>query len=157
MENKIGDRNRSTLCVYILLVVVSLFLVSQMFCLSVKKLILQQFHLRQESFITFAAVHFIPPMYNFANEVWYSQAQVEFEEIEKSIANSSKTMHLWINHYPLRVVTFGWFRPMYFEHNGPQYMYVRSRFMEVTMKTVYQLKKSADGIEILIIEKAIEE
>lgn len=150
MPKKIFDsRYWGTGIVYLLLSAAALFLAAQTLFTPVKRTVLNQFHLKQKSFVTFALVHFIPPMYSFANEVWYAQELRDFQEIESGALPASETAHFWFNHYPLRLVTFsGIPRQYYFEQADPQFIYVRSKFMDQTARTVYQLKK--DGKRLIM-------
>ena len=127
---------------YRLLILAAVYLVVLVFSTGVKTVSLKEFHLKQDNFGVFALVHFIPPMYSFANEVWYSQELVDFS----TIVSRPGVPHFWFNHYPLRFVTFGAPREFFFQQAGPQYVYVRSRYMGHALESIYELKRTSRGI-----------
>lgn len=154
MKEKFNDgKHWTTTCIYLLIIVVAIFLIAQVFSIRVKRTVLNQFHLNQQSFKMFAAIHFIPPMYSFANEVWYTHRLVDFSEIEKNSTSKPEIIHYWVNHYPLRFVTFSIFgRRRFFLQQRPQYIYVRSKYMNVTLKSIYELQQSPRGLVMKKIE-----
>jgi hypothetical protein len=80
------------------------------------------------------ALQTIPSMYNFANEVWVSSKPQKFLDIEKN-----NVSHVWMNHYPLRLLTFTLQRDQFFlKYNGPLYIYVRSQYRETLLESSYQ-------------------
>lgn len=150
-----GGKRWGTICFYCLLVFAAIFLVAQAVSPSVKTLALNQFHLKQKSFKIFAAIHFIPPMYSFANEVWYTHDLVDFDEIEQNSSPQSEIIHIWLNHYPLRFVTNSIIhRGRFFFQEKPQYVYVRSKFTNITARTVYELQRDPQGLVMKRIELA---
>lgn len=145
-----------TTCFYALLLIVSSVLISKCVSDKIKTVFLNQFHLKQPNFLLFAAVHFIPPMYSFANEFWYSHQLIDFDLMEKNKKTSQSVLYLWINHYPLRIVTFNLLRPVFFNQEGPQYVYLRSRFMNKTIRSIYQLQNHDSSLQIIPIQSVIE-
>ncbi len=127
---------------YGLLILAAVYLVALVFSSGVKTVSLKEFHFKQDNFTIFALVHFIPPMYSFANEVWYSRELVDF----KTIVSQPGVEHFWFNHYPLRFVTFGMPREFFFCQTGQQYVYVRSRYMGHALESIYELKRTSRGI-----------
>jgi len=145
-----------TTCFYALLLIISSVLISKCVSDKIKTVFLNQFHLKQPNFSLFAAVHFIPPMYSFANEFWYSHQMLDFEVMEKNKSTTNEVLYLWVNHYPLRIVTFNLLRPIYFNQEKPQYIYLRSRFMDKTIRSIYQLQRQASSLQIIPIQSSIE-
>lgn len=143
------SKYRGTIVVYLLILLAALFVLGTAISQNIRTVALKQFHLRQDSFATFAAVHFVPPMYNFANEVWYSNELVDFKTItQDGLTNTNiKNVHFWFNHYPMRMITFSFIpRGMYFKETKDQYIYVRSNFMDDSMQSIYQLKPTPNGL-----------
>lgn len=145
MEDQCGRKHWGTGFFYGGLFLAAAYLVTLALCPIVKDVSLRQFHLKQKCFAVFALVHFVPPMYSFANEVWYAQELADFN----AIASRPGVMHFWFNHYPLRFVTFGAPRKYFFRQTGPQYVYVRSRYMGHTLKSIYELKRGSKGIYLI--------
>lgn len=145
-----------TTCFYALLMLVATVLLGKCVSDQVKKVFLKQFHLEQTSFPLFAAVHFIPPMYSFANELWYSHQMLDFEVMERNNSTTNEVLYLWVNHYPLRIVTFNLLRPIYVNQEKPQYIYLRSRFMNLTLRSLYQLQKNDNELQIIPIRQELE-
>ncbi len=140
----------STTAFYGLIGIVSVFLIAQVFVKPVRDLVLRQFHLRHQNFATFALVHFIPPMYSFTNQVWYSHRQLDFDDLEKGRYNSDEAIGFWFNHYPLRIVTFSSIpRPTFHHQAQPQYLYVRSKYLHDSLLTIYTLDKNEKGLTIV--------
>jgi hypothetical protein len=95
-------------------------------------------------------------MYSFANELWYSHQMLDFEVMEKNKSTTNEVLYLWVNHYPLRIVTFNLLRPVYVNQEKPQYIYLRSRFMNLTLRSLYQLQKNDDTLQIIPIRQELE-
>ncbi len=123
----------------------SLVLLAQPFSTVVQNVRLKQFHLQQDSFPLFAVNHFIPPMYSFANEIWYTNKLVDFAEIE-SQEGAADVFHYWLNHYPTRFVSFDIIgRQKFFDDDPPRYLYVRSKYRDSAWRTIYELRLE-DGV-----------
>ena len=147
MDNQPISKYRGTIVVYILIAFAAVFVLATALSQNIRTIALKQFHLKQNSFVTFAAVHFVPPMYNFANEVWYANQLVSFDAIAHNENNRIKSVHFWFNHYPMRMITFSFIpRGMYFKESQDQYIYVRSNFMNDSMQSVYQLIPTDRGL-----------
>lgn len=141
---------------YALLAFVAIVLFSKFISDKAKVVFLNQFHLKQSSFPLFAAAHFIPPMYNFANEFWYSHQLIDFAQMENNTMPAKNVMHFWVNHYPLRIITFNLLRSFYFTQKDSQYIYVRSRFMNLTLRSIYRLQNNGSTLEIIPVESFAE-
>ena len=153
MENLTNKKHPGTTCFYLLIAAAAIFLLAQAFSVDIRKLALNQFHLRHKSFPTFAAIHFVPPMYSFANEVWYTHRLVDFSELESGNFPESELIHSWFNHYPLRFVSNSYLgRKMFFAEEKPQYLYVSSRYMNENLRTVYELRKNSGTLFLKRIE-----
>lgn len=150
------NKHWGTACFYVLLLAVSIVLLSKCISDKVKTVFLKQFHLEQSSFPLFATVHFIPPMYSFANEFWYNHQLFDFDQMEKNKITTQDVLYLWVNHYPLRIVTFNLLRPVYMNQEKPQYIYLRSRFMNLTLHSLYQLQKKGGRLQIVPVRHEIE-
>lgn len=144
------NTSRTTVVFYSLIAVAALFLMAQVLLQPVRQLVLKQFHLKHNHFTTFALVHFIPPMYSFTNEVWYSHNLMDFQALDKGDYRPGEAIQFWFNHYPLRVVTFSSIpRPTFHNQTKPQYLYVRSRYLDQVEQNIYRLKKDGEILEII--------
>ena len=156
MIHKNNEKNKywGTRGLYLLIALSSLFLIAQAYSEKIGEIALKQFHLRQNSFLTFAAVHFIPPMYSFTNEIWYAHTLTDFVNMENNLSANNAVTHFWFNHYPLRFVTFSIFsRKIFFQEHRPQYVYVRSKYNSLTLRTIYELILKPQGLVMKRIEK----
>lgn len=138
---------------YVLLAFAAVILLAQPFSPAVQRIRLKQFHLQQESFGLFALMHFVPPMYSFANEIWYTDRLADFHEIESQEDTTEETLHYWLNHYPTRIVSFSTFgRQKFFDTAGRHYLYLRSRYRDTTLRTVYELRRDGSRLSLMLVE-----
>jgi len=153
-QNNDKCKHWGTIGFYLLMIVSAMFLIAQTCSSKVGKIVLKQFHLRQNSFLTFSVVHFIPPMYSFTNEVWYAHTLTDFEKMRNNPSSNNSSIHFWFNHYPLRFVTFSIFsRKMFFQEQKPQYVYVQSKYNDLTLRTIYELIPGPQGLMMKRVEK----
>ena len=80
----------------------------------------------------------IPAMYNFANEIWIGNRPKNAVEGLPAPAKF-KYGYIWINHYPLRVITFTSYRWMTLKDKDYKYISLRSKYKNSFVETCYYL------------------
>lgn len=97
-----------------------------------------QFHLTSSSFLGWAVTQPVPSMYNFANEVWIGNRPKNAAQ-EFPATGPVKHYYTWLNHYPLRIVTFNWHRSMIFTDKDYKYISLRTTYQNTFVETCYYL------------------
>lgn len=100
---------------------------------------IKQFHLTVESYPEWFLMQPIPAMYNFGNEIWIGNSPHKPLPVIVR-GKKKKHFHTWVNHYPLRVVTFNWTRPIIVREKGNKYITLKSHYRGQEVETVYFLK-----------------
>lgn len=118
----------------ILYVYVGLKLISPEF----QKRAITQFHLTSPSFLVWAVNQPVPAMYNFANEIWIGNRPKNASN-EIPLGSPFKYYYTWVNHYPLRVVTFSWYRSMIYKDKDYKYISMRTAYRNTFVETCYYL------------------
>lgn len=79
-------------------------------------------------------------MYSFSNEF-----MVSTQLVEGGLNEDTQAHHSWVNHYPLRYATFGLnVRQEYFKDEAPKYYYLRSRYNDEELNSIYVIDEE-DG------------
>lgn len=106
---------------------------------------LAQFHLIADSYLQWALLQPVPAMYNYANEIWISDGPRQGPEGHPR-AKDDREYHAWLNHYPLRGVSFNWDRDVIVKTRGYKYITLRSRYRGSSLETGYYLNVQAGEI-----------
>jgi len=80
---------------------------------------IQSFHLNQDSLIKWSIFQIIPHMYNFENrfiEYKFKKKNQKFLKYNLELENP-KSLY-WVNHYPLRILTFSRENRIYFYNSA---------------------------------------
>lgn len=147
------ERQLSTFCLYGSIFLVSLTLIAKALNPSLQMIFLKQFHLRSTSFIQWGLLQFVPSMYNYGNEVWISIPELQQEQLIQIDSTEPPIVYLFVNHYPLRVVTFAFAREYYFDPEGFNYIYLRSGYRGLSLSSQFQVIKKPSVIFIKDISK----
>lgn len=83
----------------------------------------------------------VPSMYNFANEIWISKDPL-------NEALPERTLHLWVNHYPLRTIYFTNNRRKLSSDCALYHVKTRSQYREQSMESFYKAYFGPAGLEI---------
>lgn len=145
------ERLSSTKAFLFLIGIVSLILLVKNFLPPVQHLFFKQFHLTQKSFLKWAALQYVPSMYNFSNELWYSYEPIGSHEI-KTLPKAT-VFHRWYNHYPLRFVTFGLYRDEFFKEPKEKFITVRSHMRSESLTTHYLLSLQNNKVALIPVKK----
>ena len=141
----IRQRDFPTIGLCFAIFLTGVFLLSLPFCPWSQRQIMQKFHLKSDTFAAWAVFQFVPSMYNFDNETWVSQHPFPNQFDDDWNKDRSDTIHYWLNHYPLRYASFSNdMRAKYRKSGQPVYFYIRSRYRQNEMISVYELE-SPDG------------
>ena len=141
------NKSKSTALFCVLMAVIYLLLMAKAVCPYLQNLFMAQFHLRyqdQKDFPKWAALQFIPSMYNFSNEIWYSNRLIEggIPIVDDGI------LHLWFNHYPLRFVSFANYRDLFFAGGREHFIYLRSCYRGQCLNTKYEIIANDKTIQL---------
>jgi len=105
-----------------------------------------KFHLRSASFFQWAALQLIPSMYNFGNEIWISYQPLTAAVLEGKEPLSGGAFHGWVNHHPLRLISFSVHRKNF--STGTYYVYLRSGYRGRNFYSTFILKGNPQGLRL---------
>lgn len=132
-------------CFIVIIFSIYLFLSVELFYPPLQILGLKQMHLRIKSFGVWSLLHLTPWMYNYANTLLIihnpSSAQIHDETILDNAQDAT-----WINHYPLRVVTFDDGREIVSLSNEKWMVVAKSTYQQQSLLTKWFLQKNASGV-----------
>jgi hypothetical protein len=113
-------KDSGALGLYLVMFFIFVFLSCLPFSATVQKMAMSKFHLTLRPFGRWAAVQFVPSMYNFQNEFYWS--------FDPGLSQGLRGVnHYTVNHYPLRLLFFTTDRrPML--SSRPLYLYLRSTY-----------------------------
>ena len=116
----------------------------KIFVPSVQRKFIEQFHHVHTSFGAWALMQLVPWMYNCGNEVWISSSPLSPE----IVANGAPlgVYHTWLNHHPLRIITFGLYRNIFFSGINPKFFMARSRYQSQEVVSLYMLQRTSEGL-----------
>lgn len=98
------------------------------FIIPLQKESLKQFHLKTQNFPQWALMQLVPSMYNYQNEYWW------------------EGYHGWTNHFPLRVVTFSFYRPQIYTSMPGKLIKVQSTYQKQSLESSYYFKAAKDHL-----------
>ncbi|MGE3980398.1 MAG: hypothetical protein AB7F70_03110 [Candidatus Omnitrophota bacterium] len=126
-------------CLFIsILLLIYLYIGFKLISPGLRERSLAQFHLTCPTFIGWALNQPIPAMYNFANEIWIGNRPKNATK-EFPVGTSFKHYYTWLNHYPLRVITFSWYRSMILKDVDYKFISLRSTYRNTFVETCYYL------------------
>ena len=145
------EKSLSTKIFYGLIASVCIFFVLKAFVPSIQRICIKQFHLRSASFFQWALLQPLPWMYSYANEVCWTdninpKACLDFHE------RAYPRFHTWLNHYPLRFVTFTYQRPNFVLTETDQYIHLKSRYKNQELTTTYKIIVNPDNLYLKPLE-----
>lgn len=145
----VNSKDIPTVSFYSIIMLISFFLISLPFCPWSQQQIMEKFHLRSSSFFKWSALQFVPSMYNFANEFWLTPTPLSKDILEKREEAPQTSRHMWVNHYPLRLMTFSLTqRRKLFQSKGTHLIYLKSSFRDNTMISAYKIESMRGQIHI---------
>lgn len=120
------------------LVIAYFFVGLKLFVPVVQERGIQQFHLTHSSFPEWMLLQPIPAMYNYANELWIgNRPYVEVDQERKQ--NATNHHYTYINHYPLRIISFSWYRSKFLSDTNFDYITLKSTYQNVSQLTNYRI------------------
>jgi hypothetical protein len=108
LRDAIRAQDWSGLLLLALAAVIGLWLVAMPFLPVVQRATIARFHLATKPFLFWAAQQSIPAMYNLENRCWTADEALTLAQLE---AVPGQREPVWLNHFPLRIVTFADSRP----------------------------------------------
>ncbi len=114
--------------IVVLLASIALWLIAMPYCEFIQRATLRRFHLQTDTFVRWAAQAPIPAMYNFHNT---------FEVFPAPGRSSSDRVPLkgTLNHFPVRLFTFGDNREVMFRRREKRTLTLTSRYREQSLTT----------------------
>ncbi|MCA9393428.1 MAG: hypothetical protein KC900_04420 [Candidatus Omnitrophica bacterium] len=104
---------------------------------------LAQFHLTVNSYPEWLLLQPVPAMYNYGNEIWIGDRPRRGVPGHPT-APKYREYYTWLNHYPLRIVSFSWTRDVIVREKGYKYITLHSGYRGSGLETGYFLRV-ADG------------
>ena len=143
------QREVSAALLYSVIILVALFIITLPFSRQTQGLLFEKFQLKTRSFVQWSVLQVIPSMYSFANEVWKSPVPFSDQFDPDQIPANQPYQHYWINHYPLRYITFSLTnRQKYIHLNTPYYINIRSRYHNNQLVSSYRINPKANRLYI---------
>lgn len=136
LRNLNHRKDRATMIAYGVIMVTGLCLSFVPFSSQAQRLAMSKFHLKTRPFELWAVLQPVPSMYNFGNEIWVSRDPLTWERIEQGKLGPN-VYHRWVNHYPLRILSFGEQRKNF--PQGVYFIYLRSRYGKQVMASEFRL------------------
>jgi len=101
-------------------------------------LMMSRFHLRVQPFAVWAALQPIPSMYNFENRYWVSPRPLRADELEILPAPADVEAR-YINHYPLRVMTWAEGRAVLLAPLADRWVYARTCYRGACVRSAFHV------------------
>jgi hypothetical protein len=105
---------------------------------AVVEIVMRRYHLSTSRFMFWAAQQVVPSMYSFGNEYAARREDVPVDELFAQQIPPTQ----WVNHFPLRLFTWG---PRGDVPEAPFFLYVRSRYRGVALRTKVRVDRAASG------------
>ncbi len=121
-----------------LIAAVVAWLLAMPFCPFIQQAALNRFHLQSRSFAAWAMQAPVPAMYNFHNRYRIESQPWDATFFERPITGS-------INHFPVRLYTFGDNRPLLLPKTDRRMLTVQSRYRGQTLTTRWTVTEAEDG------------
>jgi len=147
LKNTDLKKDRGAVFFYCIIFAVSFFVFLKMISPSVQRISLKQFHL-ENPFPHWVLQQFVPSIYNYANECWLSREPLTEDNLIDARSDGNTTYHYWINHYPLRVLTFHHVRSSMLFKSSYSYAATRSRYRGMTETNFYVLDRQPGKVQI---------
>ena len=123
---------------YAVLFAIFLLLVGISYSPCLQRMAMRKFHFVPRPFAQWAFCQFFPSMYNFHNEIWMSREPITPLMLEGKTALPNGTFYGWVNHYPLRLISFSLQRKNF--SAGTYYVYLRSTYRGQNFDSQFILK-----------------
>ena len=142
----VGFRSSKTACLLAgVLVAGYIYVALKAFVPAVQQRGIDQFHLTHSSFPEWALLQPIPAMYNYANELWIGNRPY----IERNAVRADKSTdhhYTYINHYPLRIISFSWYRSKFLTDTNFDYITLKSTYQNTSQVTHYRISDRSGAI-----------
>jgi hypothetical protein len=137
MRHPAGKADRGYIVLVSLLLVVMLWLLAMPFSPFIQQATLNRFHLQSPSFVYWAAQAPVPAMYSFHNRYR--------TEAPPDVPASGEPMTGALNHFPVRLYTFGESRGFMLRDPARHLLTVESRYRGRVLTTRWRVLVAADG------------
>jgi len=151
IRSSFREKSRSASCFFLLIFCSYLLILGKLIVPQVQQRFMAQYHLTAQSFISWALLQPVPSMYSFANEFWWTDHPSWNLLPEDPYHEDMQGRYQWLNHYPLRPMTFTLNRHAFVRYHDPQYALLRSSFRAQTLETIYKIEKKENGIHLIRI------
>ncbi len=128
-----------------MLLMISCWLVGMTFTRSIPRATMERFHLQTPSFAFWSAQQLIPSMYNLENEF-------EFEsDVPAAESLTGYTKVRYLNHFPLRVVTYFDYRYGLFHAGNGGNLVVTSRYRDQSLTTRWRIRRIGNELHLELV------
>ncbi|MEM6469108.1 MAG: hypothetical protein AAF802_06025 [Planctomycetota bacterium] len=139
-QHKQSRRDPLFVGIVVLVCVVTVWLVLMPFYPELARVTMKRFHLETDSYVKWAMQAPIPAMYNFANE--YEVRDLP-EDLVTPVLDTRRPRY--INHFPVRILTFANSRYVMLESGQDRWLTVRSSYRGQTLETKVHAKPVGEG------------
>ena len=139
-------KDREAVYFYSVILLISVFISCIVFLPSAQKIAMRKFHLNVRPFGQWAALQFVPAMYNFHNDISISFYPLQYSEM----IPSPSVRNVVVNHYPLRIIYFTTNRKSVV-FKKPLYVYLHSVYRGQELVTVYELSSTSRKIRAQLL------
>lgn len=137
--------DRGTGLFYALLLVVAAVAIVLPLSRGGRQTLVEAHQLRGENFPAWAALQFVPSMYNYAHRAWISEQPLTAEQLAGVSPLPAEASTQWVNHYPTRLMTFGAQRAALLHQPRTMHYYFDSRYGDTQVRSHYTLEP-VDGV-----------
>lgn len=134
-----SNRDYGFIAIVTFVVAVAIWLLLMPLVPAIASATLHRFHLRNNSFVSWAIQFPIPAMYNFANRY-----QVR-DRLEDSQADFDRASVRMVNHFPSRIFTFADGRYMYLRHGEDRWLTIESSYRGQSLRSHFHAEPRGDG------------
>ena len=138
---------RSTGLFYGTLLLIFCILIGLGSCPFIQKTLMRKFHFMPRPFAQWAALQFLPSMYNFKNDFLESPTPLP---LDTRMEAGEDVKYFTVNHYPLRMLYFYDSRRRLI-FSKPLYAYARTTFRQRQIVTSYAMVSSFQQIHIFFL------
>ena len=117
-----------------------------------RQTLVEAHQLRSESFPAWAALQFVPSMYNYAHRVWISEQPLTPEQLAGDNPLPPDASTQWVNHYPTRMMTFGAQGAALLHQPRTMHYYFDSRFGSTQVCSHYTLEPVDNVVTVQLLD-----
>ncbi len=123
----------------------TIWLIALPFCRFEQRALLERFHLQTESFAAWCLQQPIPAMYNA-----YHRFEGQETSADAASAGNRVILQGTVNHFPVRLLTFGDNRPLFLANDPPRVLEAWSSYRGQSIHTRWTSAPGPDGFKVSV-------